>query len=65
MTERVESRTTAYLSALIVRGADVNLWSALEERRSEFDELLASDPTALPGGVDDEEMELRRLLGVA
>lgn len=64
MVEQVERRTTAYMSALITRGAEVNLWTVLEEKRSEFDELLCAEPVKL-NTADAEEMELRRILGVA
>jgi hypothetical protein len=63
--EQRERRAIAYLSALITRGHEIDLWAALDEGQERFDELLNADPSAAPEGVDDEEMELRRLLGVA
>ena len=65
MVEQVERRTTAYMSALIGRGAEVNLWAALEEKRAEFDELLCAEPAPALQGEDAEEAELLRILGVA
>lgn len=55
----------AYLSALVTSGADLDMWAALQEGRQRFDDALSADPTAIPAGVDADEMEVRRLLGVA
>jgi hypothetical protein len=55
----------AYLSALVTGGADLDMWAALQEGRQRFDDALAADPTPTLAGVDADEMEVRRLLGVA
>jgi len=67
-TEQREARATAHLSALLIRGAEIDLPAALEEERERFDALLEAEvePTPEPaGGLDDEERELREALGVA
>jgi hypothetical protein len=64
-SEQRERAAVAYLSALVTRGVELDMWAALQEGRQRFDDALSADPTATPAGVDDDEMEVRRLLGVA
>jgi hypothetical protein len=64
-SEQRERAAVAYLSALVTRGVELDMWAALQEGRQRFDDALAADATAIPAGVDDDEMEVRRLLGVA
>ena len=62
--EQRERRVSAYVSALITRGQDIDLAVAIETDRAKYDEMLISEPMAPPVGVDADEAELRRILGV-
>lgn len=64
LCEQRERRATAVLTALIARGERVDMWAALEDSRRRFDEMLTADPAGANGGMDDDELELRRILGV-
>jgi hypothetical protein len=49
-----------------MRGQEIDLWASIADDRERFDELLAADPTIpVASDVDEDEMELRRILGVA
>lgn len=65
--DELERRATAYLSALIARGNDIDLRAALQDELDNFDLWLASDPAQCPplSVADIEQLELRRALGVA
>lgn len=52
-------------AVLIAAGAEGVTLPTYQERRALFDAALVAEPTQQANEVDDEQMELRRALGVA